>query len=146
MRLQAWCRLGEPERSVGFRSAIVQALPSGGILLAAHLVDPSSLPGGTVCLLRRLSSLPCPGCGMTRAFLLLGHGHVAEAVRMNILSVFAFAIVIALFLDAVLGLFGRRMKIELRPAEARAVYLAAAVCTAASWAYNCWVNPALVAR
>lgn len=35
------------------------------------------------CPTKRLLGLPCPGCGLTRAFLLLLHGRVSDAVVMN---------------------------------------------------------------
>lgn len=40
----------------------------------------------TVCLLRRLSGLPCPGCGMTRAFAHLAKGEWAAAASDHLLA------------------------------------------------------------
>ena len=36
-----------------------------------------------MCLFRRLVSLPCPGCGLTRAASHLVHGEVLAAFRMH---------------------------------------------------------------
>lgn len=39
--------------------------------------------GGGLCLYRRLTGVECGGCGLTRAFVQLGHGHVEAALRLN---------------------------------------------------------------
>lgn len=36
-----------------------------------------------ICLLRAFTGLPCPGCGLTRATILLVTGHVTEAIHMH---------------------------------------------------------------
>jgi len=46
---------------------------------------PARLPF-TVCVFRNVTGLPCPGCGMTRGFVAMGHGHLAEAWRFNMLA------------------------------------------------------------
>lgn len=46
-----------------------------------------------LCLVKGLTGLDCPGCGMTRAFLLIGHGRFSEAVSMHPASIPAFLIV-----------------------------------------------------
>ncbi len=37
----------------------------------------------TVCLIRRVTGHPCPGCGMTHALSALAHGHLRNAWRYN---------------------------------------------------------------
>jgi hypothetical protein len=39
------------------------------------------------CPLAALYHIPCPGCGMTRAMLLLATGHPGASLRMNALAV-----------------------------------------------------------
>jgi hypothetical protein len=54
--------------------------------LALHLwgVDfLEHLPGHPICPFKAVTSLPCPGCGMTRAVLALGQGRVLAAVGFN---------------------------------------------------------------
>ncbi len=46
--------------------------------LAVFFVD-----GIVVCPMKRVTGIPCPGCGMTRAVRLLLHGDFAGATRMH---------------------------------------------------------------
>lgn len=57
----------------------------GGFLLFRVWV-PAPGTQNTVCLLRRLSGLPCPGCGMTRAFAHLAKGEWAAAASDHLLA------------------------------------------------------------
>ena len=41
-----------------------------------------------ICISRILTGMPCPGCGLTRAFQLAATGHFAEATRMHPLWIF----------------------------------------------------------
>ena len=66
----------------------------GGFLLFRVWV-PAPGSENTVCLLRRLSGLPCPGCGMTRAFAHLAKGEWGAAAADHPLS-FLIAVELAL--------------------------------------------------
>ena len=47
---------------------------------------PADEPRFNLCLFRAVTGLPCPGCGMTRAFCALSHGELLRAVHFNLLS------------------------------------------------------------
>ncbi len=51
------------------------------------------LPG--VCNFRRLTGKPCPGCGLTRCFVSLGHGDVGAALTFNAAGLLIFVVVAA---------------------------------------------------
>jgi len=37
----------------------------------------------TTCVFKTITGIPCPGCGGTRATLLLFHGHIWESLKVN---------------------------------------------------------------
>ena len=54
-----------------------------GILTVTVLVLGALLLGRGLCPLREVTGLPCPGCGLTRSFLLIAQGRFGEAWRMH---------------------------------------------------------------
>ncbi len=79
-----------------------------------------TMEGPVFCLFRRGLQLPCPGCGLTRAFGLLASGDLAAAIRMHPL-----APLLAAELAAGWGLLGLAAH-GVRPASGR-------------WAIDRWV-------
>lgn len=55
-------------------------------LAILHFWVPSGGASSSICVFRRLSGIPCPGCGMTRAFAHLAKGEWGEAARDHPLS------------------------------------------------------------
>ena len=47
------------------------------------LVPFTSVPLPDICTFRRLSGIDCPGCGLTRSFISLGHGDMSRAWSYN---------------------------------------------------------------
>jgi len=45
----------------------------------------------TVCPFYLLTGLPCPGCGLTRAFVCLGHGQVVQSLHWHPLGMVFYA-------------------------------------------------------
>ncbi|MBI5281579.1 MAG: DUF2752 domain-containing protein [Candidatus Solibacter usitatus] len=61
-------------------------------------------PAWLFCPFLRLSGLPCPLCGMTRALCAIGHGGLSAALRLHALSPLVFALFVW---GLVSGLAGR---------------------------------------
>jgi hypothetical protein len=66
------------------------------VVLAAVLLPPAWRSPIPLCALNALTGLECPGCGMTRAFLLVGHGRFREASATHPAALPAFLIMAGL--------------------------------------------------
>jgi hypothetical protein len=60
---------------------LLAGLAGAAGLAILHLWTPSGDSASAICLSRRLFHLPCPGCGMTRAFAHLAKGEWSAAVH-----------------------------------------------------------------
>jgi hypothetical protein len=59
-------------------------IPAIGFVASAF--GTAATRGPILCLFRAVTGIPCAGCGMTRAFVAIGHGHPAAAFDYNPLS------------------------------------------------------------
>ena len=48
-----------------------------------------------ICTIKRLTGFDCPGCGLTRSFVFMGHGAVLDAFRMHLLGPLMWVLVAA---------------------------------------------------
>ena len=76
-------------------------LAPAAVLAAAALLPPGWTSPVPLCAVNALTGLDCPGCGMTRAFLLIGHGRLSEATAMHPASIPAFLIVAGMALAGI---------------------------------------------
>jgi hypothetical protein len=76
----------EVRRKAILRPGAVAALIAAAVLAASFAWTPEGLPDVSVCWVKRTLGVPCPGCGMTRAFCAISHGRFAQATRLNPLS------------------------------------------------------------
>lgn len=49
---------------------------------------------GLTCWLHRLTGIPCPSCGGTRAFVAMAHGHFVQGFLLNPLAAVAFVLIL----------------------------------------------------
>ena len=102
-------------------------LPSPELALAAAVVGSAILAahaaGIVLCPLRRFAGVPCPGCGSTRALVLLFRGEFAAAFAMNPLAVSLAAAVPAWWLLFRRRTWSRGAKIALLAVASAAVAL-----------------------
>ncbi len=113
-----------------------------GILLISVLMPPFHEGGFTVCLFKNAFSIPCPGCGMTRAILFLGHGDICEAITLNPNSLLVFLIIGCLWLNKTIQIFtGKSVKVQLTHNERIMVYVMSGFLMITVWIYNLALNP-----
>lgn len=97
-------------------------------LAVLHVWVPSGDPSGAICLSRRLLHLPCPGCGMTRAFAHLAKGEWAAAVADHPLApVIALEFILGWVAWGAMLASGQRFRLPVR-VETVLVANAAALC------------------
>ena len=77
-------------------AAIAAILPA--FFLFAYAWRPRVEHGPVVCVSRLLWGVPCPGCGLTRAFCFMAHGEFDAAFRVNAMAPLAAVYLGALWL------------------------------------------------
>jgi hypothetical protein len=75
------------------------------VLFVAVALGDLATQGPILCVFRRTLGIPCAGCGMTRGFVALSHGHWSEAVAYNPLTPIAYLWMVVWWLVAVITLF-----------------------------------------
>lgn len=70
-------------RTEWLRGPRVLSITAAVALLLGLLLPSRGLYGIDVCVFHRTTGIPCPGCGMTRAFTALSHGHFAQAWALH---------------------------------------------------------------
>ena len=68
---------------------VLQAAVCLSALIFFCLVEPADW---LVCPYRRLTGMPCPLCGLTRALCAIGHGQFRRAVELHAVSPLIFAL------------------------------------------------------
>jgi hypothetical protein len=65
-------------------------------LILSAILSPTWLQGGSVlCPLRRTTGLMCPGCGLSRSFVSLSHGDLANAFHFHAFGPLVYLIFVA---------------------------------------------------
>ncbi|MCX6467887.1 MAG: DUF2752 domain-containing protein [Corynebacteriales bacterium] len=91
-------RSAEGDDGVGARVSVLIAAAVGAGAIAAAVALPRSMStsGPVLCPFRVVTGLPCPGCGLTRSWIALGHGDVATAFSYNVFGPISMAFVAAM--------------------------------------------------
>ncbi len=85
-------------------------LAPAAVLVAAMLLPTAWRSPVPLCLIAGLTGHNCPGCGMTRAFLLIGHGRFADAVAIHPAGIPAYLIVAGMTVTGIARIFRNRPK------------------------------------
>jgi hypothetical protein len=80
------------------------------VFISSVLFNPSEVqPDGqyfTICVFKRLTGMPCPGCGLTHSFCALGHGDLKAGFAFNLLGPPLFVCAALLWLRSAFFIFG----------------------------------------
>lgn len=114
-------------------------LAFGGIaavlLVAARFVPFHLFP--PICGLRNATGLPCPTCGMTRAFVRVTHGDLQGALQVSPLGAVLCGVagLLVFWLVLRLSVLKRGFALHLTKREKRIGAIAGGVLLAVNWAY-----------
>ena len=78
------------------------------VLAAAVLLPTGWESPVPLCIVKGLTGLDCPGCGMTRAFLFIGHGRFADAAALHPASILAYLIVAGMAVTGIVRILRNR--------------------------------------
>lgn len=119
----------------GFPTGLVLAAGGLAVCLAVGFLHLERLPL-TLCTLKRVTGIPCPTCGSTRAFAQLFQRDLAGAFLQNPLAALA-ALVVVLWGLADLALLARRraLGLELASGEGRVLRIVALAAFLSNWVY-----------
>ena len=88
------------------------ALAAAALVALFSVWSPPDEPAFSLCLFRRLSRIPCPGCGLTRAVAALLRGDLRAAFAYHPAAPVLAAEAAALWLAWGVALFARRPILE----------------------------------
>ena len=109
---------------------------SASILGASRLLANGDF-GVPLCLFRAATRLPCPSCGMTRAFCGIAHGDLPAAIDLNLASPLVFLATVTIALLGVLqALTEREFLSSIWNRTKRVVVPLTVVALGAAWTAN----------
>lgn len=117
-------------------AAAITAAATGAVIGLSVLLAGPPLPFKT-CLFRFVTGWPCPSCGLTHAFISLGHGHLAQGLVENIMSPALFLAAAMIFIKAAYEtLSGRFFLRRLWDRFKTRLLVAFLILAALSWVWN----------
>ena len=124
-------------------------LPLFGALSALALLTARFVPVAVIfrgfwgCALRRMTGIPCPACGLTRAFDYTAHGRFFDAFRTTPLGALVpwLCVGVALYGAAVVAARAPIPRLELTPREGNVLRFVVLGLVALNWVYMVVTRP-----
>ena len=108
----------------------------GAIILASIYFDYAAKKL-SFCLFRSIIGLPCPSCGMTRAFIAIGNGDIVAAISLNPASILVYITICIGFALALLQVATGKKYIEALWTKVKGkVFPIILAVMAVAWSYN----------
>ena len=98
-----WTRAFSPSKKL----ALLVLVLLSGAFAASVLIAPQSGDYFTICGIKNLTGLPCPGCGLTHSFCSIGRGHIIAAFGYNLLGPPLFLVFALVWIRSALVLLNR---------------------------------------
>jgi len=111
----------------GMKKAAAPAFAAGAAVLAASALLPLPAANGRIagipdfCLFYRITGLPCPSCGLTRAFVCIGHGELQQSLHWHPIGWVVYGAVVLITLRAGATMLSGRPVLPLSGAATRAL-------------------------
>lgn len=132
-RIQAG--IAKPRNSGAAISALL-----GAIILASIYLD-CTAQKISFCLFHSITGLPCPSCGMTRAFIAIGNGDLISAISFNPASILVYITTcVGLVLALLQVATGKKYIGRLWTKVKRKVFPIALAVMTVAWSYNLFRN------
>ena len=95
------------------RGAAAECSVAGAALILSVLLPPPDTTGRilhlpSICPFYLITGLPCPGCGLTRAFVLISHGEWRQSLAFHPVGWLAYAAFLLMCIDGLPMLIGVR--------------------------------------
>jgi hypothetical protein len=114
----------------------VIALGAVAVLMVSVVFTADQPPGFSICAFYSVTGLPCPGCGLTRAFCAISHGHWGDAWAFNPFGFLWYALTVFLVVRPLLIRLSKYAEQEGRILASRWSYIVPVVLVSAMWAYG----------
>ena len=133
-RTRPQARQASPRSPLNVRARAALAAAVAGAVLGLSMVARPADDGFVWCMFRRVTSLPCPSCGMTRAFCALGHGELERAAEYNLAAPLVYAVTCFVLALALVELAaGRALLAPLWRRVRKAAFAVAVLALALAW-------------
>ena len=109
-------------------------LAAAAVLAASFVWSGDALPRLHVCVMYQLTGIPCPGCGLSRAFCAISHGEFSRAWGYNPFGFLLYGLAVTALLWPLLAY--RFPAARKRVLRSRALALSPIVLVIAMWAYG----------
>ena len=87
------------------------------VLVVSVVWSPAAFQRLSLCPMRRMTGIPCPGCGLTRSFCAISHGRFRRAFEYNPFGYVFYAAALAVLLWPLAARIFPRLGRRLPPAR-----------------------------
>ncbi len=68
------------------RNSVIAVFTLSTLFIFTFVANVNTVSSIPLCFFKYMSHLDCPGCGLSRSFISISHGHLIQALEFNILG------------------------------------------------------------